>query len=270
MIKVRVHEGNINTLKFKEPQDIEIFYFDSLFTCNIKCIYCHHYRNTNPVKIEDFKRFLDTQVNSIGEFSLGCGMEPTMDKRMVDFAEIVGSHIKKPRWLKLQTNGTILHHHDLDRLFSVGVNSVCFSLDSVDATVHKVHRGASDLDQIIKNIKTVREKLSHGIVGLMATVTRLSAPKLDEFLEFAVNNGINGVCIKKMYHYPENNMIKDHDWMRSMILTEEEFINICEPLKNKYKDKLWFIFEAEEKRKDNLGTILTKMQNDNAVPEVYS
>lgn len=271
MIKIRLNQKNVNTLKFKEPQDVEIFFFDSLFTCNIKCIYCHHNRYTTPMNMEDFKNFLDTQVKSIHEFSLGCGMEPTMDKRMVDFAELVGSHSKKPRWLKVQTNGTILHHHDLDRLFGVGVNSVCFSLDTIDPEIHKIHRGGSDIIQVIKNIKTVRKKMPNGPVFLMATVTKISAPKLDEFLQFAVDTGINGVCIKNMYHYPESKMLsaEDHNWMRNVILPEEEFFNICEPLRIKYSNKLIFVFEAEEKRKSNLTTIFTRMKRDEPVPEIH-
>lgn len=257
MIQIRIHEGNVNTLKFSEPQDIEIFYFDSLFTCNIKCIYCHHYRNTKPVREDDFKRFLDTQVKTIGEFSLGCGMEPTMDKRMVNFAKIVSNCNAKPKHLKLQTNGTIVHTHNIDELATTGINSVCISLDSIDPEVHRIHRGGSDLEQIISNIKMLRKKLSNSKMGLMATVTRLSAPTLDEFAQFALDNGINGITIKKMYHYPENTMIKDHDWMKKMILSEDEFYQICSPLKEKYKKRMWILFESEPKRKSNIENIIT-------------
>jgi len=106
----------------------------------------------------------------------------------------------------------------------------------------------------------------------MATVTKLSAPKLDEFLKFAVDNGINGVCIKKMYHFPENKMLseQDHEWMRSVILTEEQFANICEPLKEKYKNKLWFVIESEQKRQDNLKTVIIKMKSEVPAPEIHS
>lgn len=242
MIQIRINEKNINTLKFPEPQDIEIFYFDSLFTCNIKCIYCHHSRNTRPVGEDDFKRFLDTQVRTIGEFSLGCGMEPTMDKRMVNFAKIVSNSNSKPRHLKLQTNGTIVHIHNIDELAATGINSVCISLDSVDPEVHRIQRGGSNLDQIISNIKMLRKKLVNSKMGLMATVTKLSAPTLDAFAQFALDNGINGLTLRNLYHFPGNNMLKseEHDWMRSMLIPDEVFLEKCNELVEKYKNKMEF------------------------------
>lgn len=239
-INIRIHSRNINSLKFKEPQDINVFFFDSLFTCNIKCVYCHHYRNTDPMSEDDFKNFYDTYVKSVYHFSLGCGMEPTMDKRMINFARIIKNSGKIPTQFKLQTNGTILHHHDIDGLREAGMNSVCFSFDTIDPEIHRIQRGGSDLEQIIKNIKWIRKSWDRGNVGLMATVTKLSISSLDNLVDFAVNNGINGITIRNLYHYPENTMLKteEHNWVKSMLIPDEVFLKKCNELIEKYKNKI--------------------------------
>lgn len=256
MIDIRIHEGNINTLKFSEPQDIRVFYFDSLFTCNIKCVYCHHGRNTRPVSESDFKNFYDSYVKSVHHFSLGCGMEPTMDKRMLNFARIIGSSKAKPIEFKLQTNGTILHHHNIDALREAGMNVVCFSFDTVDPEVHRIQRGGSDLNQIIKNIKWIRNSWNTGIVGLMATVTKLSLPKLDDLLQFAVDNGMNGITLRNLYYFPESDMIQDHKWMSEMVMPQEVFLEACKKLQDRYKDKIHFIIMTEKTVKNQNDQIL--------------
>lgn len=241
-INIRLHSGNINTLKFREPQDINIFYFDSLFTCNIKCVYCHHTRNTDPMSEEDFKKFYERYVKSVDHFSLGCGMEPTMDKRMINFARIIKNSGVVPLCFKLQTNGTILHHHDIDGLREAGMNAVCFSFDTIDPEIHRIQRGGSDLNQIIKNIKWIRKSWDTASVWFMATVTNLSLPKLDDLVNFAIDNGINGLTIRNLYHFPESTMLKkeDHEWMKKMLMPDEVFMEKCNEIINKYNDKIIF------------------------------
>ena len=259
MINIRLHEGNVNTLKFTEPQDVSIFYFDSLFTCNIKCVYCHHYRNTRPMAEEDFNRFYKSYIKSVHHFSLGCGMEPTMDKRMVNFARIVGNSGVIPKWFKLQTNGTILHHHDIDALKDVGMNSVCFSFDTIDPDIHRIQRGGSDLNQIIKNIKWIRKSWDKATVGLMATVTALSISSLDDLLNFSIENGINSIAIRNLYHFPHNTMLSksDHEWMTTMLIPDEVFLEKCNELMDKYKNKIHFHITTPTKVRNHEKEILT-------------
>lgn len=256
MINIRLHEKNINTLKFELPQDIDVFYFDSLMACNIKCVYCHHPRESSPMSELDFKRFLETQVKSINSFSLGCAMEPTMDKRMVNFARIVSESKLKLKQFKLQTNGSILHKHDTQALKDYGMDSICFSFDSNDPEIHKIQRGGSDLNQIISNIRMIRKSWNKAHVALMATVTRLSSKKLEELVKFSIGEGANGLTLRNLYYYPNNEMIDDHEWMSSMVMTEEEFLNIVNPIVDQYKSKINFIVMTHKIVKSNNEKIL--------------
>lgn len=258
MTTIRVNPENINTLKFSSPLDVDLFYFDSIYLCNIKCIYCHHERYSTPMKEEDFQTFLDTQIKSIKMFSLGCGMEPTMDKRLVKFAQILGnSKVKPTAQFKLQTNGTIIHTHNIEALRLAGVNSACISLDSVDPEVHRVHRGGSDLNQIISNAKLLRREWKDAHLAFMAVVTKFSLPTLEDFVKFSIDLGVNGMTIKKLHHWPENTMIKDHDWMRNMMLKEEDFYAKCDELNSKYGNQITFIFESLEKLKHDREKVIT-------------
>lgn len=258
-INIRVDSGNINSLTFEEPRDIHTFYFDSLYTCNIKCVYCHHPRNTVPVSENDFEKFYKTYIRSVDHFSLGCGMEPTMDKRMINFARIIKNSGIMPSQFKLQTNGTILHHHDIDGLREAGMNSVCFSFDTIDPEIHKTQRGGSDLEQIIKNIKWIRNSWKNETVWLMPTVTKLSISSLENLVKFAIDIGVNGLSLRNLYHLPEMTNIKpeEHDWIKSMLISDQVFLEKCNELIEKYKKQIKFYIMTPTLVRNNEKEILT-------------
>ena len=91
--------------------------FDSNHDCNIQCAYCDIPRSDELIDLDAFREFLSENVEAVGVFQFGCQMEPTLDKRLVNFMCAVGECGAKPlNAFRLQTNGILLHRHDPDRM----------------------------------------------------------------------------------------------------------------------------------------------------------
>lgn len=246
----RLYYGNINTTKFDKPYDFGNLLFDSNDTCNLHCGYCHNPRTLFTVSEEDFKKFIDTQIRSIQTFQIGCAMEPTMDKRMANFALMIGkSKVRPKRRFKIQTNGTLLHIHKMELLKEAGVNWFSFSLDSMDPKIHDELRDGSDLNLITQNIKNLRRDWPSVGMQFVVTLTNINVVGLEKVIEFAIDNKANRVCIRRMFHYPNSAVIKDHEKMKAWTMTNDTFRSIYTPLQEKYGSHIDFYISDEEKLK---------------------
>lgn len=237
----RISHKNINSVRFERPQKFETILFDSNLNCNLHCLYCHNHRDLNLVKEEDFMNFLETQVYSVMNFQIGCAMEPTMDKRMGKFALMVSKSKAKPKgYFRLQTNGTLLHRHDVNELKEAGIDKITVSIDTIDSNVHKILRGGSDLDQILKNIKYLKNKWPESRVQFITTVCSLNIDKLLDLCKYAVDNGIPNIELRKMFYRPDSNVIKDHNKMKEILISDEEFYSKSEMLVKEFDKKIQF------------------------------
>lgn len=237
----RISHKNINQIKFDYPQNFETILFDSNLNCNLHCVYCHNHRDLNTVKEEDFMTFLNSQVSSVKNFQIGCAMEPTMDKRMGKFALMVSKSKAKPKgYFRLQTNGTLLHRHDVNELKEAGIDRITVSIDTIDSNVHKILRGGSDLEQILTNIKDLKNKWPESRVQFITTVCSLNIDKLPDLCKYAEDNGIPNIELRKMFYRPDSNVIKDHNKMKDIFISDEEFYSKTEILVKEFNKKIQF------------------------------
>lgn len=244
----RISHKNINEIKFPSPHDFNTILFDSNLNCNLHCVYCHNNRDTKTVSEEDFLRFIDTQVNSVNDFQLGCAMEPTMDKRMTKFALMVSKSKAKPkRTFRLQTNGTLLHIHNIDELRTAGINKITVSIDTIDPEIHREMRGGSDLEKILTNIKNLRQTWPESRVEFITTVNARNLPKLEDLCQYAIDNQIYTIELRNMFYIEKSKIIKDHEKMKSLLLTDSEFDTTAEILAENYKYKLRFHLNNADK-----------------------
>lgn len=235
----RISHRNINDIKFDVPHRFKTILFDSNLNCNLHCVYCHNYRDNKLVKEDDFVRFIETQVESVLNFQIGCAMEPTMDKRMTKFALIVSKSKAKPTgYFRLQTNGTLLHKHNIDHLREAGISKITVSIDTINPDIHKEMRGGSDLDKILKNIKDLKSKWPESTVQFITTINSRNIDELDELCEYAVDNQIRSIELRKMFYRSNSNIIKDHEKMKNILLEDAMFDEKISKLVNKYKNRM--------------------------------
>jgi MoaA/NifB/PqqE/SkfB family radical SAM enzyme len=241
---------NINKIKFEEPKIFDQILLDTIYTCNLHCMYCHNERYSEKLKEEDLINFIETQVLSVTDFQIGCAMEPTMDKRLTKFAKIVANSKAKPSGMfRLQTNATLIDRHNVDELIEAGINKFTISLDTVDVDVHKELRGGSDLEKIIKNIKMLRQNYSNVPLHLVTTVNKLNQHLLDDLCSWAIDNNITFIDLRKMFYFSDSKIIKEHEKMKSIVSDNLELDEIVISLRSKYP-QIDIYFNNEEKLKN--------------------
>ena len=238
----------INNLLKGKLRNYNTILFDSNNTCNLHCVYCHNSRTKDQVELETFSRFLDKRVKSVRNFQIGCGMEPTMDKRMLDFIQLVSKKAKPTEMFRIQTNGLLLHKFDATELREAGINKITISMDTLDPNVHKELRGNSDIQKIIDNIKKFQKDWFYlAPIDLIVTVSSKNIHLLDDLMKWAAANRIQGVELRKMFHYPDSDVIKNHDTMKDLLISNEEFLKVSKSLRSVYWHSFSFCINDEEK-----------------------
>jgi MoaA/NifB/PqqE/SkfB family radical SAM enzyme len=149
------------------------------------------------------------------------------------------SHAKPLKNFRIQTNGILLHLHDLEALKKAGINLFTISLDSVDPDIHSELRGGSDLSKILKNIEWLKKSWEGVNIVLVTTVTTKNISGLKNLSQYALDNGINNIELRNMFHHPESKIV-NHSKMHKLIVENQDFKNSCEKLVAKYGKKITF------------------------------
>lgn len=238
---------NINKILFNKPQHFKEILLDTNDFCNLQCVYCHNGRSKSKISIEDFNNFLLTQVASVYNFQIGCGMEPTVDNRLLEFVKIISSsHAKPINNFRLQTNATLIHRHDINALYKSGINNFTISIDSLDPIIHKEQRDNSDLQLILNNIKLIKDTCKKASIHFVTTVTSKSIDSLENLILYAISLKISLIELRQMFYKPYGkDVIKDHNKMKELIIDTETFKNKTNILKEKYSSKIKIFINNE-------------------------
>lgn len=239
---------NINGLKFPSPQRFETVLLDTIDTCNLHCLYCHNPRTKQKISLEDLEQFLTTQIKSVINFQIGCAMEPTMDRRLGQIVKMIKASPAAPsHGFRIQTNGTLLHKHNLEEIQEGGVNLFTVSLDTLNSKIHAELRGGSNIDIILNNIKLLRTKIAKVEVWLVVTTTSKNINDLEEIVQYGIDNGIRTIEFRNMFHYADSSVIADHDKMRKLTVPNYVFLQKTLTLCSKYKHQMDFIVNDRNK-----------------------
>lgn len=243
----RISSKNINQIKFDKPQNFSQIMLDTNLTCNLHCLYCHNDRTTKLLDKNDLIKFIDEQIDSVDAFQFGCQMEPTMDRRLGELLKLVSKSKARPRnCFRLQTNGILLNKHNLDDFKEAGISLFTISLDTLDPEVHKELRGGSDIQKILTNIINLRKSWDDVEIKFVTTLNKLNINLLEDVIKYAVDNKIDGICIRNMFYFPNSSIIQDHEKMQAIVLDNEVFLNETNALKEKYKNYISFNINDEE------------------------
>jgi MoaA/NifB/PqqE/SkfB family radical SAM enzyme len=220
---VRLGPGNFDLFCGRAAASYEIIRFDSNNDCNVHCVYCHNRRSSELVELEAFRAFMNAKVIALEQFQLGCAMEPTLDKRMVEFMEAVAASPARPRrGIRLQTNGILLHRHDSGRMAAAGLAFLTVSVDSITGDTHKDLRGGTSLAKVQRNIIEFRRACPDIAVGLLTTVTTENIDDVDELLRWGLSEGVAAFELRQIFHHPGSEIV-DHERMRRLLVTAEAF-----------------------------------------------
>ena len=129
---------------------------ENVSRCNLRCDFCAvstwpKQRRASDLSVESFSKLLQQQVGLVEIKLNGLGealMQGTDFFRMVTIARSV------PIWVRVTTNGTLLHLKDnYKKLADSDVNEIDVSIDSCVPSIYEKIRIGAKFDRVSKNLK---------------------------------------------------------------------------------------------------------------------
>lgn len=215
-------------------------------TCNLHCVYCHNHRSDEIIGADEFVAFLHSKVISVAGFQVGCIMEPTLDKRLVDFMLLIANSPAKPTHeFILQTNGLLLHRHDANKMSEAGLTRLTVSMDAADPEIQKSLRGGMSLEKVVRNVAGFRKACPKISVEFITTVTSANIDKLETLVTLGLDLGVQRFIFREMYYYPDNNVV-DHSRMPGLLLRKGQFSEMADKIRSRFGEKTDLIFAPNE------------------------
>ncbi|MGH9865472.1 MAG: radical SAM protein [Candidatus Acidiferrales bacterium] len=242
IIDVGLSPRNFQSKRNILPRAIDIIRLDPNDNCNLRCVYCHNFRSEKLIDLSEFREFLNTEVDSVGTFQIGCGMEPTLDSRLCDFVEAIAESRARPsKDFILQTNGLLLHRHDYRRLAGAGINLVSISIDVAEPETQKALRGGMSLEKLLRNVKDFRAHCPGVSVEFIATVTTANVEKAESLVTLGLKYGISRFTFREVFYFPENPIV-DHSRMPDLVLAAGQFEEMRMRILRQFGENGEFIF----------------------------
>lgn len=244
-------DAQINVYNFHEmsnqaPSRFAAIRFDPNNTCNLHCVYCHNRRSDETIETEDLRVYLDTKVVSVKYFQIGCVMEPTLDKRLADLMLLVSQSRAKPsETFMLQTNGILLHKHDMGKMREAGLSLLSVSVDSAEPATQKVLRDGTSLDRVVRNLKTFRENIPETKISFIATITKMNVTKMRDLVQLGLDLGVSQFIFREVFYRPEVDVV-DHVRMPELLLKPGQFNEMKRDLLDRFNNGSEFYFADAE------------------------
>jgi molybdenum cofactor biosynthesis enzyme MoaA len=170
---------------------------DPVDTCNAECIYCPNTRSKGRLDPDEFEEFLADGVSAIDYLQFGCGQEPTVHMRLAEFFERV-ARTRPPKFLRVITNGTLLHRHAVTTWVRCGLSSLQLSIDTADAEIHDVLRPGVDLPTVLRNVVAFHESYPSLELAFSIVVTRLNLDGLADLVRLGRGLGVTHFDIREV------------------------------------------------------------------------
>ncbi len=233
---------NFRTLMDHPPSDYDFLRFDLNNTCNLHCVYCHGHRSDEVIDMEQFREFLHTKVGRVANFQVGCGWEPTIDKRLADFMLLIADSPAKPVCdFVLQTNGILLHKHDHGKMQQASLKRLSVSIDAASPEIHRDLRNGTSLQKVLRNLADFMGRCPEMAVDFVTTVTRVNIDKVDELVALGIDMGVQRFVFREVCYDPDNSVV-DHSRMPDLVLRDGEFHQMIDRVLGRFDCAACFVF----------------------------
>tara|TARA_B100000242_G_scaffold281458_1_gene241755 strand:+ start:82 stop:1620 length:1539 start_codon:yes stop_codon:yes gene_type:complete len=194
--------------------------------CNLKCIMCPYhspsYKDSHTsgyfdekksLSFKTFKNIADYAGKNKISLQFGQIEETLLHPRIFDFIEYAKA--KGVPEIHMTTNGTLLNKEKAEKLARSGIDSVMFSIDSIDPKTYKEIRG-SNLERLEKNIDYFLPLAKKAGIKLTCSFIRQepAISQKDEFLEKWKKKGVDAVTFY---------VLTDHDHETGEFVRTENF-----------------------------------------------
>lgn len=241
-VRAYLNVKNIDKMLDQPPQAFSWIGFDSIDNCNLHCVYCHNPRTKQMIHMQKFERFIHHHILEIDDFQVGCQMEPSLDKRMVEFLQKIADSPAKPnRQFKVHTNGTLLNRHDALAMVEAGLTHLSISIDTANEKTFSELRGGAKLERVFRNVKQFCETCPDVTVQFIATVTKSNVDEMQLLVEKGEAIGATRFHFREMFHDPRSNIV-DHEKMEKLVLPPGRFHRMKSEIEDAYGGKVGLLF----------------------------
>ncbi len=191
----------------KRKPDFNYFIFDLTFNCTLRCKHCYNEYYTKNRNLSMDKESLKLALDRIFDYLdkkdrmystlIFHGGEPTLYPDLIEFAckYIYQNDFEEYINLGIQTNATVITNR-LIRIFKKymkgrGVGVSIEGPRDINDKIRVFPDGSSSFDIVMKNIE--RLKMNGINVGILITINKYSATRIDEVFYF-IHKNINNGC----------------------------------------------------------------------------
>jgi len=220
-IKFRFQAGHSDA--FARLGELRSVFLDLTNRCNLSCGYCFNYRTLQSppldLDLELIAKALRSKLAASVTNWYISGGEPTLYPRLPEALELLHHNGKKP---KIATNGTRLTADLLRSWADLGVQSVQFSLDTLDPRLHTDLKGGSRRDHaaLLENIE--RAVGSPLRVVVSSVLTTANKGEIKDILAFCFRSGVSSHTL-----YPN---VPSEELGKDLIVPFPELVELADEL----------------------------------------
>ncbi len=196
MQKVKFRFTGRHVDSFNAPGVLNLMFLDLTNQCPLRCLYCFNHRILDQppshLRLEALEKILRSKVaRNVRNWFLSGGEPlcyPYLDEALALFRDF--GH--RP---KIATNGILLRPEVADKWVSLGVQSVQFSMDTLDPVVFAtLNRGTGESHRaILENLRyAVRSPLR---VVVSSVLTRANMSELPDIMRFCLDAGVDSYTL---------------------------------------------------------------------------
>ncbi len=172
-----------------------LIYFSVTYRCNARCITCLRWKNVideRELSVEECKQLLLQLSRWLGSVNISfTGGEPFIKE---GFDNLLSYASALKLCTNVSTNGIVFDIPTCERILHTGVDSLIFSLNSLEPSLHNRYKGSEGLHQrIVEAIKYFKQKKSRLRIGVLYLITKDTYKYLEGFVRWARNLGVDSI-----------------------------------------------------------------------------
>jgi radical SAM protein with 4Fe4S-binding SPASM domain len=190
------------------PEKVMISPTDS---CNLRCKTCWRIEKKGYDKIKDeltfdeISRILkECKKLGVKTIDLTGGGEPFYRKNITDIIKLVKDYGFEAT---LTTNGTLLNEEKIRNLINIGLDDLCFSLESGEEKINDSLRGKGTYKQAvhaIKTLNTIKRDSKKPVIRIATVITNKNYKHISSLVNLAVENKISMISFSVMIEWETN------------------------------------------------------------------
>ncbi len=177
--------------------------------CNFDCIMCIR-RSWSEVEFTDmnldlYRKIVDESRGKITRLDLYGFGEPLCHPRFSDMVKYAREGLGSEVELLTVTNGSLLTPEVSEKIVRYGMNTIVFSIDTIDPKKLEEIRGASEPINVIRNLTYLsKAKNKYDLkLGISTVLMRSNYMDLPEIVRFAGENGLDFVFVSHVEVYSD-------------------------------------------------------------------